>query len=82
MSMYEETISMIGKLNEDDLQVVNTIVKRFVFGMSVDSDVYKPLGEDEFFGRLETARRHSDEGRVKEAHEVARNIKSKHMGNL
>ena len=49
MSTYEETISMIGKLNED-----------------------------EFFSMLETARRHADEGRVKEAHEVARNIRSKH----
>ncbi len=78
MSTYEETISMIGKLNEDDLQVVNTIVKRFVFSMSVDNDVYKPLSEDEFFSRLETARRHADEGGVKEAHEVARNIRSKH----
>ncbi len=77
MSTYDETISMIGKLNADDLQVVNTIVKRFVFSMSVDSDVYKPLSEDEFFGRLETARRHADEGKVKEAHEVARNIRNK-----
>ena len=38
---------------------------------------YKPLREEEFFERLAIARRHASERKVKDAHEVATNVRKK-----
>lgn len=53
-------------------------IKRFVFSTAIDTDIYRPLSKEEFFDRLDAARRHADDGKVKEAHVVAENVRKKY----
>lgn len=77
MTVYEDTVALMKNLNESDLLVVNNIVKRFVFSMYI-GEQYKPLSEKEFFDRLAVARKHAEEGKVKDAKEVANNLREKY----
>ena len=61
MTTFESTVAMMRQLPEEDLLVIQSLVRRLV------KSPIQPLTEEEFFERLETARRHADEGKLRPA---------------
>lgn len=72
MSTLESTISMLETLPEEDLLAIQAIVKRFVVK---ENSPYAPLSKEEMLERLQSARKHADEGKVMDATLVSKNVR-------
>ena len=81
MTTYEATVSMIQKLPEADLLVINEFVKRLSSKTAVREERYNPyrhLTREEIIEQLAVARKNAEEGHVMEAHQASDNIREKY----
>lgn len=76
MSTLESTISMLETLPEDDLVAVNHLVKHLMFRSG--NVPFHAMNKEQMLEELETARRHVSEGKVKEGHQVAAEMRDKY----
>ena len=75
MSTLEATVSMMRQLPEQDLLKIQAFVKLF---FPEARNPFSPLSEDEIYAQLEQARKHADEGKVKDARQVSANVRKKY----
>ena len=81
MTTYEATVSMMQKLPEADLLVINEFVKRLSSKAAVREERYNPykhLTREEIVEQLAVARKNAEEGHVMEAHQASVNIREKY----
>lgn len=81
MTIYEATVSMMQKLPEADLLVINEFVKRLSSKTAVREERYNPyryLTREEIIEQLAVARKNAQEGHVMEARQASDNIREKY----
>ena len=75
MSTLEETVSMMKQLPERDLRKIQAFVRLF---FPDSSNPCAPRAEEEIYAQLESARKHSEEGKLKDARQVSANVRAKY----
>ncbi len=81
MSTYDATISLMKQLPENDLIKIKEYVSRLLTKPEERVETYnpyKPLTREEIIQRLDTARKHADEGKTMDAKLASANIRSKY----
>jgi hypothetical protein len=73
MSTLETTVSMIEKCTDDELNVVQQVVRQFII-----SRENKELSRQQFLDELETARSQHTTGEVKDARKALDELKVKY----
>ena len=71
VSVLEETIDMLRKLDFQELEAVQAVIKVF---LSKDDDYYKPLSESEIIARIDEAITQVDAGYFYDAEETEKEI--------
>ncbi len=77
MTTFESTVEMLRRLPEEDLLAINGLVRRLVSRVPGE-DIVKPLSESEFLDRLDVARRHAEEGKVRPAASVIDDMRARY----
>lgn len=77
MTTFESTVEMLRRLPEEDLLAINGLVRRLVSRVPAD-EAMRPLSESEFLDRLDVARRHAEEGRVRPAAAVIDDVRARY----
>lgn len=75
MGTLEATVSMMKQLPERDLLKIQAFVRLF---FPDSSNPFAPLTEEEIYAQLESSRKHSEEGKLKNARQVSINVRAKY----
>lgn len=75
MSTLESTVSMIQQLPEKDLLKVQAFVRLF---FSETDNPFSPLTEEQIYSQLEESRLQASEGKVKDAWQIASDVREKY----
>jgi hypothetical protein len=73
MSTFEATVSMMEKCTDEELYVVQQVVRQFII-----SREHVELDKERFLDELETARNQHESGQVKDAGSVLNEMKVKY----
>ncbi len=71
VSLLEETLDMLHKLNLQELEIVQSVIKSLT---AKDDDYYQPLSEAEIISRIDEAIAQVDAGLSFDAEEVEKEI--------
>ena len=77
MSVFEETVSILENLSEDDLKIIQILAVRMLTRPE-ESNPFRPMTEEEFLGEIDTALRHAGEGKTTPVAEVVKEMREKY----
>ena len=81
MSTYENTVNLVQNLSENDLKKVHEYIRKLLLKKEEKEESYNPftpLSREEIIQQLAIARKHAEEGHIKDAHQASADIRARY----